>query len=132
MSNESNESNERKDTFVSVIKHVEERCSVWKNKLTEQGLEDNTAEKELCSFLGHVLTQVESKIQDCDKVDNKEDSNLTEVVEEKLAVPEAKKEAKKKVKGEDSEKKAKVDIRGNVSKVESVLQRKQDKDDPKS
>ena len=108
MSNGSNESKEHKEMFLSVLKDIKDKCLDWKNKLTEVGLEDNADAMDLCSFLGHVLTQVESKLQDCDKVDSKVYNNLTEVVEEKVAVLEAKKKAKKKGKGEDSEKRQRL------------------------
>lgn len=82
-----------------LLKSTEDKCSIWKNKIKEQGLESNAAEKEVCSFLTGLLTKIDSKVLDPKGADNNKDKKLTEAEGGKEVGMEAKKEAKKKMKG---------------------------------
>ncbi len=69
----------KETTISSLLKSIEDKCFVWNNKLTEEGLESNAAEKEVCSFLTCVVTEIDSKEVHHEKADNGEDKKLTEV-----------------------------------------------------
>jgi hypothetical protein len=99
---------EKETTISSLLKSIEDKCSVWNNKLTEQWSESNAAEKEVCNFLTRVLTEIDSKVVHHEKADNGEDKKLTEVEGDKEAGTEPKNEVKKKVKGEDDNKRQRL------------------------
>ena len=99
---------EKEKTISSLLKSIEDKCSVWNNKLTEQGSDSNAAKKEVCSFLSRVLTEIDSKVVHHEKADNGEDKKLSEVEWGKEVGTEAKNEVKKKLKGEDDDKRQRL------------------------
>ncbi len=62
----------------------------------------------MCNFLTCVLTEIDSKVVHHEKADNGEDKKLTEVEGDKEVGTEPKNEVKKKVKGEDDDKRQRL------------------------